>query len=129
ATWDGVRTVVQREGKGEKTIEGDAVLAALGIPLNASSLSLLLFGLPDASPPERIEIAANSSWLSWRAGALSCEIDPAGRPFRVLARDGRRKVEVRFTEWAGDVPSRIGISASTGGTASLALRPADAGAS
>jgi hypothetical protein len=128
AEWDGVRTTVRREGKGEQTLEGDAVLSALGIPLPASSLSLLLFGLPDASPPERVEIGAHATWLSWRGGALSCEIDPAGRPVRVLARDADRRVEIDFREWAADVPSRIGISVSTGGKASLSLRP-DAGAS
>ncbi len=128
AEWDGVRTTVRREGKGEQTLEGDGALSALGIPLPASALSLLIFGLPDAAPPERVEIGAHAAWLSWRGGALSCEIDPAGRPVRVLVRDAARKVEIDFREWTADLPSRIGISVSTGGTASLTLRP-EAGAS
>jgi len=128
AEWDGDRTVVHREGRPPQTLEGDVALSALGIPLPASSLSLLLFGLPDAAPPERVEIGADAAWLSWRGGTLSCEIDPAGRPVRVVARDGSRKVEIDFREWAAEVPSRIGISVSTGGTATLVLRP-DAGAS
>ena len=128
ASWDGVTTVVQREGKGEKVVEGDGALSALGIPLPASSLSLLLFGLPDPASPERVEIGAGRAWLSWRGGALACEIDPAGRPVRVIARDASRKIEIRYPEWTGGLPSRIGITVSTDGTASLALRP-EAGAS
>ena len=127
ADWDGARTTVRREGKREQTLEGDAVLSDLGIPLPASSLSLLLFGLPDAASPDRVEIGAPGARLSWRAGSVACEIDPAGRPLRVLARDASRKVEIDFREWVDGVPSRIGISVSTGGTASLALRP-DTGA-
>ena len=132
ASWDGVRTVVEREGRdsgGPQRAEGDAALASLGIPLSAPSLSLLLFGLPDASPPETVEVGARTAWLSWRGGALSCEIDSEGRALRVVALDAKRKVEIRFVEWAGDMPSRIRIAVSTGGTAELALRAGEGGAS
>jgi hypothetical protein len=46
----------------------------------------------------------------------------------VIARDAARKIEIRFREWSGDLPSHIAISVSTGGAASLVLRP-DAGTS
>lgn len=128
ASWDGARTVVRRAGspREEREFEGDDPLTPLGIPLSAPSLSLLLFGLPDASPPERVEFSGGTPWLSWRGGALSCELDPSGRARRVVAVDANRKVEVRFSEWSGGIPSRIRIDVSTGGRADLALR-ADAG--
>jgi len=128
ASWDGARTVVRRAGdpRDDREFEGDAPLTPLGIPLSAPSLSLLLFGLPDASPPESVELAGATPWLSWRGGALSCELDPSGRARRVMSLDGRRRVEIRFPEWSGGIPSRIRIDAAHGGRADLALR-GDAG--
>jgi hypothetical protein len=124
ASWDGTRTVVRRTGRSEeREIEGDAPLTPIGIPLSARSLSLLLFGLPDASPPESVAIAGESPWLSWNGGALSCELDSAGRPRRVVSAASGRTVEIRFAEWSEGIPSRIRLEASGGGSAELRLRP------
>lgn len=126
ATWDGARTTVVREGR-SRTFDGDAALSEVGVPLSARSLSLLLFGLPDASPPEAVEIGSSGPWLSWRGGALTCALDSSGRAIRVLARDDERSVEVRFADWENGIPSRVRIAGSPGGTAELALRRGDEG--
>jgi hypothetical protein len=121
ASWDGSRTTVMREGR-LRTFDGDEALSEVGVPLSARALSLLLFGLPDASPPQAVEIGAPHAWLSWRGGALTCELDSSGRATRVLARDGERTVEVRFDAWESGIPSRVRVAASPGGTADLTLR-------
>lgn len=125
ASWDGVRTTVARDGR-TRTFDGDEALSTVGVPVSARSLSLLLFGLPDAAPPEAVEIGESRPWLSWRGGALTCALDPEGRATRVLARDGERSVEIRFAKWESGMPSRIRIAASPGGSAELALRAGDA---
>jgi hypothetical protein len=129
ARWNGGETVIERPGKSpaEKRIPMGAPLSDFGIPLSAQSLSLLLYGLPEITPPEKVERAGANAWFSWNDDRLSCEFDlEAGRAKRVVSRDAKRGVEIRFLAWRGGIPSHIRIDVSTGGSADLVLKSAEA---
>lgn len=125
ATWDGSKTVVERLDRPAKARagEGDGSLSTFGIPLSARALSLLLFGVPEISPPERVELQDGHAWLSWEGGGLACEFDPAAAlPLGVVVGEGRRRVTARFLGWRQGIPSRITLVMSGGGRAELVLR-------
>ena len=125
AKWDGRTTVIERAG--HAAAGGDSpTLADLGVPISARPLSLLLFGLPDETPPDAVELAGGAAWLSWRDGALACEFDDAGLTVRrVLSREGPTPIDIRYSGWDGGIPSRISIRISGGGRADLVARPGE----
>lgn len=130
AEWDGRSTRIRRYARGKDTeSDGDSMELgeSLGIPLSARSLSYLFFGLPEESPPESLEVAGGSARLLWQGGDVACEFDAAGgRARRVFVRGEKKSVEVAYLDWSGALPSRIRVRVSSGGTAELTLRPAEA---
>jgi hypothetical protein len=95
---------------------------SIGVPLSAKSLSLLLFGLPAESPPEQLGFWSGGARYSWEEGNLFCDFDlEARKAQRVVAKRGGRKVEINYLAWQGDLPSRIQVKVSLGGTIDLEL--------
>ena len=126
AEWNGSETRIRVTGKGSerRVAAGGDLTDVLGVPLSAEQVSLMLFGLPERSDPESLEIRGSRVWPSWRGGSLKCEFDAGeGRPAAIFSRGERKSVEIRYLEWAGGIPSHIRIR-SDSGSADLTLRSA-----